>query len=426
MRFQILDRLSYIIISISNEMWDICLEMAPFLILGFAFSGIISVFIDNTMVYKQIGQKKFSSIIKSTLMGIPLPLCSCGVIPVAATLKDYGASKGATTSFLVSTPQTGIDSIFLTYGMLGPVFAIFRPVAAFVSGIFCGIVVNTIDHDNVIQPEPITKFSKDNATIFEKIKIGVEYGFLTLPKDIVVPLFQGLLIAACIGYFIPPDFIASFLSSNSFLEYFVMLIVSLPLYVCATASIPIALVLFMKGVSPGAVFVFLMAGPATNASSIAVIGNIMGKKILYLYISLIASTAVFFGVIFDLFFQIDKNIISKHIHHHNHENTFYIILTIFFTAIMANAYASKLKKEAPNMNSSKTLNEGRIESLDFIVKGMTCSHCKASVESSIKSIDDKIETFVNLSTGRVSIKGLSIDKLKVKEKIESRGFTVEF
>ena len=407
-------------------MWDICLEMAPFLILGFVFSGIISVFIDDTLVYKQIGQKKFSSIIKSTLMGIPLPLCSCGVIPVAATLKDYGASKGATTSFLVSTPQTGIDSIFLTYGMLGPVFAIFRPVAAFVSGIFCGIVVNTIDNDNVMQPKSVTKFSKNSATIFEKIKIGVEYGFLTLPKDIVVPLFQGLLIAACIGYFIPPDFIASFLSSNSFLEYFVMLIVSLPLYVCATASIPIALVLFMKGVSPGAVFVFLMAGPATNASSIAVIGNIMGKKILYLYISLIASTAVFFGIIFDLFFRIDKNIISKHIHHHNHENTFYIILTIFFGVIMANAYRSKLKKEVPKMNTSETSNEDHIDSLDFIVNGMTCSHCKESVESSIKSIDEKIETFVNLSTGEVSIKGFSLDKLKVKEKIESRGFTVEF
>ena len=407
-------------------MWEICLEMAPFLILGFVFSGIISVFIDDTLVYKQIGQKKFSSIIKSTLMGIPLPLCSCGVIPVAATLKDYGASKGATTSFLVSTPQTGIDSIFLTYGMLGPVFAIFRPVAAFVSGIFCGIVVNTIDNDNVMQPKSETKFSKNSATIFEKIKVGVEYGFLTLPKDIVVPLFQGLLIAACIGYFIPPDFIASFLSSNSFLEYFVMLIVSLPLYVCATASIPIALVLFMKGVSPGAVFVFLMAGPATNASSIAVIGNIMGKKILYLYISLIASTAVFFGIIFDLFFQIDKNIISKHIHDHNHDNTFYIILTIFFGVIMANAYRSKLKKEVPKMNTSELSNEDHIDSLDFIVNGMTCSHCKESVESSIKSIDEKIETFVNLSTGEVSIKGFSIDKIKVKEKIESRGFTVEF
>ena len=164
-----------------------------------------------------------------------------------------------------------------------------------------------------------------------------------------------------------------------------MLIVSLPLYVCATASIPIALVLFMKGVSPGAVFVFLMAGPATNASSIAVIGNIMGKKILYLYISLIASTAVFFGIIFDLFFQIDKNIISKHIHHHNHENTFYIILTIFFGVIMANAYISKLKKEVPNMNTSEIPNEDHIESLDFIVNGMTCSHCKESVESAISS-----------------------------------------
>ena len=154
-------------------MWDICLEMAPFLVLGFVFSGIISVFIDDMLVYKQIGQKKFSSIIKSTLMGIPLPLCSCGVIPVAATLKDYGASKGATTSFLVSTPQTGIDSIFLTYGMLGPVFAIFRPAAAFVSGIFCGIVVNTIDNDNVMQPKPVTKFSKNSATIFERIKISL-------------------------------------------------------------------------------------------------------------------------------------------------------------------------------------------------------------------------------------------------------------
>ena len=407
-------------------MWEICLEMAPFLILGFIFSGVISVFIDDTLVYKQIGQKKFSSIIKSTLMGIPLPLCSCGVIPVAATLKDYGASKGATTSFLVSTPQTGIDSIFLTYGMLGPVFAIFRPFAALVSGLFCGIVVNTIDDDKIPQPKPKTQFIKNSATIFEKIKIGVEYGFLTLPKDIVVPLFQGLLIAACIGFFIPPDFIASFLSSNSFLEYFIMLIVSLPLYVCATASIPIALVLFMKGVSPGAVFVFLMAGPATNASSIAVIGNIMGKKILYLYIGLIALTAVFFGIVFDIFFQIDENIISKHIDHHNHGNIFYLILTIFFAVIMANAYISKIKKEVPNMNTSEIPNEDHIESLDFIVNGMTCSHCKESVESSIRSIDDKIETVVNLATGQVSIKGLNLDKPKLKEKIENRGFTVEF
>ena len=264
-------------------MWNICLEMAPYLLLGFLFSGIISVFIDDSLVYKQIGQKKFSSVLKSTLMGIPLPLCSCGVIPVAATLKDYGASKGATTSFLVSTPQTGLDSIFLTYGMLGPVFAIFRPLAAFISGLFCGLIVNGIDEEEHIHHTSNSKIKKNDSSFMERITSGLKYGFLTLPEDIVVPLFQGLVIAACIGFFVPPDFIASYVSANALLEYFVMLLVSLPLYVCATASIPIALVLYSKGISAGAIFIFLMAGPATNASSIAIIGNIMGKKIIYIY-----------------------------------------------------------------------------------------------------------------------------------------------
>ena len=426
MNFLTMNPVDDIIVPIILEMWGICLEMAPFLILGFVFSGIISVFIDDNLVYKQIGQKKFSSIFKSTLMGIPLPLCSCGVIPVAATLKDYGASKGATTSFLVSTPQTGIDSIFLTYGMLGPVFAIFRPAAAFLSGLFCGIVVNSFDQDehkrHLINNQP----RLDDTSIFEKIKLGLEYGFITLPKDIVVPLFQGLLIAALIGYFIPPDFIASFLSSSSFLEYFIMLLVSLPLYVCATASIPIALVLFMKGVSPGAVFVFLMAGPATNASSIAVIGNIMGKKILYIYIFLIALTAVFFGIFFDIFLQVDSGILSKHVHDHNHENTFYIILAILFGVIMANAYVSKLKGGITKMKEPETTNGIQTESLDFIVAGMTCSHCKDSVESSIKSFDNIEEALVNLKSGKVRIIGSNFDLLKIKEKIESRGFKVEF
>ena len=169
--------------------------------------SIISVFIDDSFVHKQIGQKKFSSVLKSTLMGIPLPLCSCGVIPVAATLKDYGASKGATISFVVSTPQTGLDSIFLTYGMLGPVFAIFRPIAAFISGLFCGLIVNSFDEEEHIHQSAENQFKRHNAPLIQRFKIGLEYGFLTLPKDIVVPLFQGLLIAASIGFFVPPDFI---------------------------------------------------------------------------------------------------------------------------------------------------------------------------------------------------------------------------
>ena len=406
-------------------MWSICLEMAPYLLLGFLFSGIISVFIDDSLVYKQIGQRKFSSVLKSTLMGIPLPLCSCGVIPVAATLKDYGASKGATTSFLVSTPQTGLDSIFLTYGMLGPVFAIFRPVAAFISGLFCGLIVNSIDEEEHIHHPLDSKIKKNDSSFVERLKSGVKYGFLTLPEDIVVPLFQGLVIAACIGFFVPPNFIASYVSANSFLEYFVMLLVSLPLYVCATASIPIALVLYSKGISAGAIFVFLMAGPATNASSIAIIGNIMGKKILYIYMVLIACSAVFFGVVFDLFFKINDNVLSKHNHQHLHENSIYIFFTILFGFIMANAYYAKSRKNNSNVEISESYNSNHTESLDLVVNGMTCSHCKESVESSIKSINSNAETSIDLSSGKVHIKGFNLDRLAIKEKIEGRGFTVE-
>ena len=406
-------------------MWSICLEMAPYLLLGFLFSGIISVFIDDSLVYKQIGQKKFSSVLKSTLMGIPLPLCSCGVIPVAATLKDYGASKGATTSFLVSTPQTGLDSIFLTYGMLGPVFAIFRPVAAFISGLFCGLIVNGIDEEEHIHHGSNGKIKKNDSSFLERLTSGLKYGFLTLPEDIVVPLFQGLVIAACIGFFVPPDFIASYVSANAFLEYFVMLLVSLPLYVCATASIPIALVLYSKGISAGAIFVFLMAGPATNASSIAIIGNIMGKKILYIYMVLIACSAVFFGVVFDLFFRINDNVLSQHNHQHIHENVIYIFFTVLFGFIMANAYYSKLRKNNSNIEISESYNSNHTESLDLVVNGMTCSHCKESVESSIKSIHSNAETSIDLSSGKVQIKGINLDELAIKEKIEGRGFTVE-
>ena len=130
-----------------REMWGLCLEMAPYLLLGMLVSGLISIFIDSSFIFKHIGQKNAGSVLKSTLFGIPLPLCSCGVIPVAATLRESGASKGATVSFLVSTPQTGVDSIFLTYGMLGPMFALFRPLAALASGFFSGIVINNFDHD---------------------------------------------------------------------------------------------------------------------------------------------------------------------------------------------------------------------------------------------------------------------------------------
>ena len=407
------------------EMWSLCLEMSPFLLTGMFVAGLISMFVDSRLILKHIGSKRFSSILKSTVLGIPVPLCSCGVIPVAATLREGGASKGSTVSFLVSTPQTGVDSIFLTYGMLGPVFALFRPLAAFISGVFSGMVINRFD-DDVHHHFPDSDHVSDvKKPLIERLESGLRYGFLTLPSDIVVPLFQGLIVAAAIALFIPPDFIAENFSSSSYIMLFMMLAVSLPIYVCATASIPIAVALMAKGVTAGAVFVFLMAGPATNASSIAVVKNILGRRTMAHYLFLISSTAIVFGFILDSFITIGLPAMSSNAHVHADDSYMSLFLTILFVLILLNAYFYKLKGEMPKPDESKDVIDGSQDRLSIKVDGMTCSHCKESVESAVYSCGGVESASVDLLKGLVLVIGSGLDEGAIKDKIKSRGFSLE-
>jgi len=408
-----------------SEIWSLCLQMSPFLLLGMFVAGLISIFVNSRLILKHIGSKNFSSILKSTVLGIPIPLCSCGVIPVAATLRDSGASKGSTVSFLVSTPQTGVDSIFLTYGMLGPVFALFRPLAAFVSGIFSGMVINNFDDDAHHHLPDADVAPNDKKPLIERLRLGLRYGFVTLPSDIVVPLFQGLLIAAAIAIFIPPEFVAEYFSSHSYVMLFMMLAVSLPIYVCATASIPIAVALMAKGISAGAVFVFLMAGPATNASSIAVIRNILGQKTMYHYLLLISFTAILFGFILDSFIPIVPPAISSASHDHSADAYGSLLLTILFVLILVNSYVYKQKGEMPKTAESKTEVDASQNRLSIMVDGMTCSHCKESVESAVYSCSGVESTSVDLLTGQVTVMGSGFDEGALKDKIKSKGFTVK-
>ena len=406
-----------------REMWSLCMEMAPYLLLGMLVSGLISIFIDSSFVSRHVGQKNIPSIMKSTLFGIPLPLCSCGVIPVAATLRESGASKGSTVSFLVSTPQTGVDSILLTYGMLGPVFAIFRPLAALFSGLFSGIVINHFDDDTNTPGPP--EHSVQDEPMGKKIISGIKYGFYSLPSDIVVPLFQGLLVAAAIALFIPPDLIATYFSSSPFLQYILMLLVSLPVYVCATASIPIAVALLIKGITPGAVFVFLMAGPATNASSIAIIKNILGNRTLYHYLALIGITALGFGFVLDTFLTIDISAIRGQHHAHDMGGTGTLILTIIFIAVLVNAYGSRFRTTDKGQNEQTYSSGAEQEEIYLTVEGMTCSHCKESVEGAIHSIPGVERSWVDLPSGRVRVAGKNIDAGAMRERIMAKGFTIK-
>tara|TARA_B100000427_G_scaffold49242_3_gene37201 strand:+ start:1148 stop:2413 length:1266 start_codon:yes stop_codon:yes gene_type:complete len=408
-----------------REMWVLCLEMAPYLLLGMLVSGLISIFIDSSFIFKHIGQKNAGSVLKSTLFGIPLPLCSCGVIPVAATLRESGASKGATVSFLVSTPQTGVDSIFLTYGMLGPVFALFRPLAALASGFFSGIVINNFDHDMHHHLSESDNAPKTKESLDKRIISGVKYGFLTLPADIVIPLTQGLVVAAAIAILIPPQFIAEHFSSSNLIQYTMMLAVSLPIYVCATASIPIAVVLMAKGITPGAAFIFLMAGPATNASSIAVIKNILGKRTLYHYLVLIAFTAISFGYILDNFLTITLPDMSSHTHHHVMDDFGSIILSVIFLVILVNAYFYRSKSESTDSKDIENNIENDQEKIAITVDGMTCSHCKESVESAIYSFSGVASASVDLLTGNVIVVGSGLDETALKEKITAKGFSTK-
>ena len=408
-----------------KEMWSLCVDMAPYIILGMLVSGIISVFINSDIIFEHIGPKNFISTLKSTLFGVPLPLCSCGVIPVAATLRESGASKGSTVSFLVSTPQTGVDSVLLTYGMLGPVFALFRPVAAFVSGILSGVVINKFDEDehHHIRKEDLEKNNK--LKLKDKIISGFKYGFISLPADIVVPLFKGLLVAAAISIFLPPDYIANHFTSNIYVQFLLMLIISIPFYVCATASIPVAVALMAKGISPGAAFIFLMAGPATNASSIAVIKNILGAKTLYFYLALISFSAISFGFIFDLFFKETAFKIPNMLHHHNHGSGLGTLLGFIFIIVLINAYVSRFKQSKHVAIGNDSQNNELFIQKQIIVDGMTCGHCKESVESVVNAFDSVKKASVDLISGKVLIEGVDIEIDKIKEKIISRGFSVK-
>ena len=239
-----------------------------------------------------------------------------------------------------------------------------------------------------------------------------------------MPLFKGLLVAAAISIFLPPDYIANHFTSNIYVQFFTMLIISIPFYVCATASIPVAVALMAKGISPGAAFIFLMAGPATNASSIAVIKNILGAKTLYFYLALISFSAIFFGFIFDLFFKETAVTIPDMLHHHNHGSGIDTLLGVVFILTLINAYVSRFKENKHvNQSNDALLNES-FSQKQIIVDGMTCGHCKESVESVLNAFDSVKKASVDLISGKVLIEGVDIEIDEIKEKITSRGFSV--
>jgi len=283
------------------DFWATVAEMSPYLLFGFVVAGILSVLVSQQIVERHLGGRGFWPRLKASLFGIPLPLCSCGVIPVSMSLHKHGAAKGSTISFLLSTPQTGADSIFVTLSLLGPLFAVFRPLVALVTGLVGGTLVDLFGYT----PEDLRRAPKKctdqccGGQRNKKISRGLKYGFVTLPRDIGRPMLLGLVIAALISAFVPKGFLAEKLGTG-ILAMVVMMFLGIPVYVCATASVPVAAAMIAKGLTPGAALVFLMTGPATNAASFVTIWKVLGRTTAIIYIATVAGCALLSGIILDL------------------------------------------------------------------------------------------------------------------------------
>lgn len=297
------------------DFWAVFAEMSPYLLFGFFVAGLLSMLVSRRMVERHLGGGGVLPLFKASLLGVPLPLCSCGVIPVSMSLHRHGAGKGATIAFLLSTPQTGVDSILVTYSLLGPVFAIFRPLAALVTGVVGGLLVNLFGKSAEV-PAEATAAAGDCATIptwRNRFLDGMKYAFVTLPRDIGKPLLFGLVVAAVISALVPDDFFAKYLG-RGILSMLVMMAIGIPLYVCASASVPVAAALMGAGLSPGAALVFLMTGPATNAAGLATIWNTLGRRTALLYLLAVAACALGAGLLLDLLFYETQIKVVSHAH----------------------------------------------------------------------------------------------------------------
>lgn len=404
---------------ILGEFWDVLSAMSPYLLFGFLVAGILSVYISPDVVRRHLGGRGVLPVFKAALFGVPLPLCSCGVIPVSASLRRQGASKGATTAFLLSTPQTGVDSIFVTLSLLGPVFAVFRPVAALLTGLIGGSLVSLDERGGEEVRETANCTCETGACMVHpkgrKLAQVFRYGFVTLAGDIAKPLFFGLVAAALISALVPHNFFAGSIGQG-FLAKLLLMAIGIPIYVCATASVPLASALIAIGVSPGAAFVFLMTGPATNAATIATVWKVMGKRVAVIYLLTTAGCALLFGSLLDLIYTATARTAEPYmpwmLPGYARAASAIVLLSVLGWSIYS--------RQRVHLKLTLEGEEGRMLKLN--ITGMTCSHCVGAVTRALQQGAGVESVSVNLKTGKAVLGGKDLDAEALCAEVRKLGY----
>ena len=403
--------------------WVTFAQMAPYLLLGFLVAGMLSVLISTETVEAHLGGRGMWPVLKAAIFGIPLPLCSCGVIPVSASLRRHGASRGATVAFLMSTPQTGVDSIMVTWGLMGPVYALFRPVAALISGLLGGALTELGDRTAGREEEAPAKCTDDCCAWTgqrSKLRRVLHYGFETLPRDIAGPLLLGVAIAGVLAAVLPEDFFAGSLGQG-ISGILVMMLLGIPVYVCATASVPIAAALMLKGASPGAALAFLIAGPATNAAAVATIWKVLGRRTALIYLATIAVSSVGLGVVLNYIFAVTGSValptLQEAHEHAEHLGAMHIAGAVALIAVLLASFRGHLKPAG-----EPALGEVAPEEETLLITGMTCGHCVETARKALLECADVKTAEIDLATGCARVTGRALNTETLCAAVKQAGF----
>ncbi len=394
-------------------LWQIVLELSPPLLGGLLIAGILHILIPAGFIHRTMSKRGLSSVFKSVMVGVPMPLCSCGVVPTALGLRNEGASNGSTTAFLISTPQTGVDSVLVSANFLGWPFAIFKVLTAFITGMLGGLLAEYVD-----KPSPIAEQHPDSFEPTPKtLKEFWHYTVVDLYGAIDKWIYIGVLLAALITALTPENYFSDMALAQGFTGMLLMLAISIPLYVCATGSVPIAASLVLAGMPLGTALVFLMAGPATNVATIGAIYRTLGGRLLAVYLGTLISMSILFATLFESLFS-DQVVVMLHQHNDNVLGVLSVIGLVLIS-VWLSLYRSQQKKLRQQQFLEAEMG------ITLNVDGMSCQHCVANVKKSLEALDSVSEATPDLDSGKVLIDGESLDSELLVKTITEAGYTVK-
>jgi copper ion binding protein len=391
-------------------LWDVTLALSPWLLLGAVVAGLMHGLLPRDFIRTQL--RGVWGVPKAVCVGVPLPLCSCGVIPAAMGLKRDGASSGSVMGFLISTPQTGMDSILVSASFLGWPFALFKVGSAAFTGLLGGWLTDVMDKQANASLPPEENVAEES----KRGLAGMVHHSIDILESIWGWIVFGVVVSAALTTFVRPEWLASLGLQDGLTASLVVLLVSVPLYVCATASVPIAAALVALGMPTGAALVFLMAGPATNVATIGAVRKVFGGGTALLYVSVVAVSSIVLGLLFDNLIGGAMPLVEGHVHHSSWWEMASAVCLLLFLSVFAASALRQWWSKPKGVNAEAA-------HLTFAVAGMTCQGCVKRVQSAVGAIQGVTAVSVLLEEGRVSVQG-NVDADELAEAIRTAGYDV--